>query len=568
MIAAWMLWSVGAGLMFLAAGLATEKLLKGGRRWVWLAAGAGTIALPAIRMLTSSPAQAGGVPPAAPILLDPVTVTVARDSALHSLDELLLMGWVLLSGVLLVGTFIGGARFLRRRAAWEPGTLLGRSVLWSRGTGPAVVGLFRSLVVLPEWVRGAGVARQELILAHEDEHLRARDVQLRFVCGALVLAFPWNPALWLQYRRLSLAIELDCDQRVMNRLPDQRRLYGDLLLRMGSGGGALPGLAVAALAEQPSLLERRIRQLLKKAPEMRMAQAAFLVFGAIVVLGLALSIPAITREGPQARVDELSSEPAFTPYTVAPHRVNDAEIVDAIVREYPPLLRDAGIGGTVVVWFFIDEQGVVRNQFVHTSSGHQALDEAALRVAPVFRFRPALNRGEAVPVWVSFPVTFRTGGGAEGAGAEAAESETDATEAERRAVEARRSAMEEAEDGGAPTDEEADISASPAFTPYTTAPQYANLDEINEALEREYPPLLRDAGIGGTVDMWFFVDEEGVVRNQRIGTSSGHGALDEAALRIAPVFRFKPALNRGEAVPAWVRFPVTFGTRPQVSPTS
>lgn len=105
---------------------------------------------------------------------------------------------------------------------------------------------------------------------------------------------------------------------------------------------------------------------------------------------------------------DISAAPAFTPYTVAPDRINDNEIVRALEREYPPLLRDAGIGGTVQVWFFIDETGIVQNQRVHTSSGHQALDDAALRVAPVFRFTPALNRDKAVPVWVAFPITFRT----------------------------------------------------------------------------------------------------------------------------------------------------------------
>ena len=51
---------------------------------------------------------------------------------------------------------------------------------------------------------------------------------------------------------------------------------------------------------------------------------------------------------------------------------------------------------------------MVQNQRVEQSSGHQALDDAALRVAPVFRFTPALNRDKAVPVWVRFPITFRT----------------------------------------------------------------------------------------------------------------------------------------------------------------
>lgn len=569
MIAAWMLWSVGAGLLFCLAGLAAEKLLKRGRRWVWLAAGAGTVALPAIRMLSSGGGSEGSVLPAAPILLDPVTMTVASDSTLHSLDEALLLAWVLLSAILLVAALMGGARFLRRRASWEAGHLLGRDVLWSRDTGPAVVGLYGSCVVLPTWVQAAGAARQELILAHEEEHLRARDVHLRFLFGALLLAFAWNPAIWLQYRRLNLAIELDCDQRVMDRLPEHRRLYGDLLLRVGSGAGALPGIAVTALAEQRSLLERRIRQLLSKAPEVRMAQAAFLVFGAILVIGVALSVPGITGEGPAnvegsaeaedtelivvrpSERDEISARPVFTPYTVKPDYVNTDEVRAALEREYPPLLRDAGIGGTAILWFFIDEEGVVRNEVVQRSSGHEALDQAALRVAPVFRFTPALNRDQAVPVWVQLPITFTTGAGAEGAAATAAElSEEELAE--------RRATREEAVRRAAEVISE--ISAAPVFTPYTKKPDYTNAAEIRRALEREYPPLLRNAGIGGTTILWFFIDENGVVRNQTIQTSSGSEALDEAALRVAPVFEFTPAENRGRPVPAWVQLPVTFTT--------
>ncbi len=78
-----------------------------------------------------------------------------------------------------------------------------------------------------------------------------------------------------------------------------------------------------------------------------------------------------------------------------------------MTREYPPLLRDAGIGGTVRVYFFIDEDGNVQDFRVDQSSGHQALDDAAIAVAGVYRFSAALNRDKKVPVWVSFPITFQ-----------------------------------------------------------------------------------------------------------------------------------------------------------------
>ncbi len=566
MIAAWMLWSIGAGLLFLVAGLALERLLDGRRRWVWMAAGAGTVILPAARLLAGAlGSPAAGPPPSAPVMLEPLAVTVAGDSALHSLDGVLQLGWAGLSGVLLITALIGASRFVRRRASWREGTLLGRSVLWSRDSGPAVVGLAGSRIVLPEWVRGAGRERQELVLAHEEEHQRARDAQLRFLAAALLVAFPWNPALWLQYHRLGLALELDCDSRVMRRWPDRRALYGDLLLRVGTARGLLPGVAVAALAEQPSLLERRLRALLNKAPQVRLAQGAMLLFGAIMVVGLAVLLPGITGEGarmePEAEMD-ISAEPVFTPYTVKPDYVNAAEVMRALRREYPPLLRDAGIGGTAIVWFFIDETGTVRNQFIQETSGHAALDDAALRVAPVFRFTPALNRDQPVPVWVQLPITFTTEPGAGTADVEAAQraaAERMAVVEEMRRVVAERAgvAAGAAEAGGA----EVDISAAPVFTPYTVKPDYVNGPEVMRALEREYPPLLRDAGIGGTTLVWFFIDETGVVQGQEVQTSSGHEALDQAALRVAPVFRFTPALNQDKPVPVWVQLPITFTTR-------
>ena len=110
---------------------------------------------------------------------------------------------------------------------------------------------------------------------------------------------------------------------------------------------------------------------------------------------------------PEEQAVDLSAAPTFTPFTVAPDIQNRAEVIRAMEREYPPLLRDAGIGGTVQVYFFIDEEGTVQQFQVNESSGHQALDDAALAVAGVYRFSAALNRDKRVPVWVSFGITFQ-----------------------------------------------------------------------------------------------------------------------------------------------------------------
>ncbi len=108
-----------------------------------------------------------------------------------------------------------------------------------------------------------------------------------------------------------------------------------------------------------------------------------------------------------ALLEELAAGPASTPYTVAPSIKNRREVVEAMERAYPPLLRGAGVGGTTYVYFLISETGEVESTSLGRSSGHPALDDAALRVADVYDFTPALNGSRIVPVWVSFPITFQ-----------------------------------------------------------------------------------------------------------------------------------------------------------------
>lgn len=108
----------------------------------------------------------------------------------------------------------------------------------------------------------------------------------------------------------------------------------------------------------------------------------------------------------QTREIDISEQPVFTPHTVSPQLVNGREVEIELARTYPPSLRDAGIGGTTVVWFFIDDTGVVRNTKVFRSSGFEQLDRAALDVADMMRFTPAQNMDKRVPVWIQQAIEF------------------------------------------------------------------------------------------------------------------------------------------------------------------
>lgn len=113
---------------------------------------------------------------------------------------------------------------------------------------------------------------------------------------------------------------------------------------------------------------------------------------------------------PSGPSSQLVKDSGFFPFTLAPRVLNTDEVVRAMTREYPTTLRDAAIGGTVNVIFSIDEDGSVMNTVIGQTSGYDALDRAALAVADVIRFSPAMNGDVQVAVQVAFPIVFRVDG--------------------------------------------------------------------------------------------------------------------------------------------------------------
>lgn len=109
---------------------------------------------------------------------------------------------------------------------------------------------------------------------------------------------------------------------------------------------------------------------------------------------------------PPPRMEETENSERWIPRTVEPRLRNTEEIQRALTRLYPSTLRDAGIGGQTVIWFYIDEKGNVARTEVKQPSQHSAFDAAALRVADLMKFSPAYNRDKAVAVWVSLPIRF------------------------------------------------------------------------------------------------------------------------------------------------------------------
>ena len=74
--------------------------------------------------------------------------------------------------------------------------------------------------------------------------------------------------------------------------------------------------------------------------------------------------------------------------------------------EYPEFAKKSGIEGRVIVQFVVDEQGNVQEPQV-TRGVHKLLNEEAIRAVKEQTFKPGKQRGQAVKVQMSLPVTFR-----------------------------------------------------------------------------------------------------------------------------------------------------------------
>jgi TonB family protein len=439
MIAAWMVYTMVVSVAlscaaWVADGLASRRAVS---RWIWAGALGASAILPVVRVL--APAGGGGEgaldPASGPVVfLAPLTVGLADVSVLQLLNGPLTALWVLASATLGGWALHSWLRLRRVRRQCKTVLRDGEEVLVSEGVGPAVVGFRKPAILLPSWSLDSPDI--DAIFAHEREHLQAGDGRLLAALWSIVVLFPWNPVFWWMRRRAHLAVEADCDARVIRDHPVRLRRYCELLYEVGARSLTPVPVSGVALSERPSMLERRIRRLL----DARRDVTPLGVIAVAAVVGAAVSAaflvpdsgfrqvgsvvpgpahpgadptpapvepppqPPSIREAPPS--PDPGTTPTFTPYTVAPELLNRAEVVEALRSEYPPLLREAGIGGAVNMWFFIDEAGTVKVVRVQESSGHQPLDQAAVRVGRVMRFSPALNRDAPTAVWVAFPITF------------------------------------------------------------------------------------------------------------------------------------------------------------------
>lgn len=390
MIASWMIYTVMVGGLVSVAALATERALLMLRlpvRAVW-AAGLGLsllvpclahfvpgrVAIP--RVIERTLLDTVYLDPAPRALAWPLGSDARPTGA--PIGKGLLIGWAVASLGLAQLVIYSMAVLHGRRREWRREIVDGVEALVAPDFGPAVVGWRRLEIVLPEWAMELAGDARALIVRHEQEHVRRQDPRLLIHASLALLAMPWNPALWWQYRRLRRAIELDCDARVVRGGASVAR-YGEVLLEAGGfcRRGRLP--ALAAFAERAADLEARIKALTPRPSRWRIVRVSSAVVAAGLLMGAAGLVP-----------DPLSQSRPL-PETAVLHRVPSPPDTTSLATMVRAEIRGFYTNSNVVL-FRSHEGRLLGSRWVRNTR-----DSLVGRIPPTDIERVDVLKGRAVP---------------------------------------------------------------------------------------------------------------------------------------------------------------------------
>jgi TonB family protein len=377
--------------------------------WVFATAAAWAIPLSQVLALGLRSSPSASAPDASlPLVAIVAGVMTARMDvqARAVLDGWLIAAWSIVSLALLVRVLLARQALRHAAAQWTRGEIAGAPVWLSEIHGPAVVGVVNPEIVVPRAIAHLPMPQQTLAMEHEREHVRAHDHWLSLGALLAIATVPWNPLVWLAVRRLRIAIEIDCDARVLDAQPTMRASYATLMLNVAGWPSRTVRNGIALGESAATALGRRLR-LVTSEPSSRGTVAASLRATAACVLlvvgcDISTNVPPSQRATLGQSAVQSSQQPSISD-------LPSATTVDGSPSAvYPASLRAAGVEGDVLVQFVVDAEGeAVPSTLKVIKSSHDLFTQAVSTALPKMRFVPTQLKGKSVRQLVQQPFAFR-----------------------------------------------------------------------------------------------------------------------------------------------------------------
>ncbi|MFK7817312.1 MAG: M56 family metallopeptidase, partial [Planctomycetaceae bacterium] len=274
------------------------------------------------------------VPPVAVEILtypEPIEMSVPIEEPIEPLTtrDWLVIGWAIGTALVVLIAFIRVVLCLHRikRTSVEPPAELVERLeelrsklgirrrvslmITSSAIGPAVIGLFRLRIVVPEVIARDGADKLEPILAHELIHIRRGDLWVGLL-NLIAKGLWWfHPLMWWVSKQISRDTERACDEDVLTALECRPAEYARSLLRVLEQKNelkampAFPGVRPVEITSQRMERIMSLRQGSRSGGSWR-RRLLFVVAAAVVLPGAVISqdakpVPKAKKANPPAK---------------------------------------------------------------------------------------------------------------------------------------------------------------------------------------------------------------------------------------------------------------------------
>ncbi len=181
-----------------------------------------------------------------------------------------------------------------------------RVMLTTNSMSPAVCGLFRPVILIPQSLaENFSDEQMRAVLLHELIHLRRRDVWVNFVQALLQIVYWWHPLVWLANARIRQVREEAVDDAVMLTLRDEAESYAPTLLEVAklALNRPLASLGLVGILESRHSLRQRIERLVDFRPPRRSGLTLVSLLGILAFTAIAVPM----GDGPVPSDNEISS---------------------------------------------------------------------------------------------------------------------------------------------------------------------------------------------------------------------------------------------------------------------
>ena len=457
-----------------------------------------------------------------------------------------ILGFIYWTGVLLLALrfLIQLGSIIRLHFLCPKSTIQGSRVhILKKGTGP--FSFFHWIFIHPESHTESEISE---IITHEETHARqyhSADV----LVSEIMCTFCWfNPFVWLMKREVRGNLEYMADHRVLETGHDSKSYQYHLL-------GLAHHKAAANLSNSFNVLPLKNRiKMMNKRRTKEIGRTKYLMFLPLAALLMIISNIEVVARTTKEFAKEMMAAPeeqgvSQTELANGPELPGQSALMEYLAKniKYPATAHENGKQGRVIVMFVVKKDGSISD--VKTVRGVDPyLDKEAERViAAMPNWKPGKQRGQAVNVRFTVPVTFRLSGPEPAKPAETPE-----------AV-----AIEKFEEvvvvGYGP--KEATPNNEPTFKVVDEMPKFPGGQEgLMRYLAKniKYPTMAQQNKEQGKVLVQIVIGKDGNVSNIKI-LEGASAWLDAEAIRVVRGMpKWEPGKQNGQAVAVEYTFPITF----------